>query len=139
MKTFHRFLLASSLPCFLFCGRGKPDLRKEIIGQWDCTDFRWNQTRARNDATRFTMVFSEDGTCFSFWTDTGGSRYMEFTNRFLLLGERVQLEDEITVFRAKLRGNVLTLVLERSINPEDVGKQITFHRQRVSPSVPHKR
>ncbi|MGC8989663.1 MAG: hypothetical protein ACP5MD_06035 [Verrucomicrobiia bacterium] len=139
MKTLYRFLLGSLLLCFLSCGCGKSDLRMELIGQWECTDFRWNQTRARNDAAKFTMVFNEDGTCISFWTDKDGSRYMESTNRFTLLCERVRLEDEKVVFRTRLRGDALTLVLEDSASAEDVGKAIPFRRQQFLPSVPHKR
>lgn len=135
MKSFHRFLLASFLLSFLFDGCGKRDLRKEIIGQWDCTDLRWNETRATDDAKRFTMVFGEDGTCISFWTDTAGSRYMGFTNRFSLLGDRVRLEDEDLIFRARLRGNELTLIRETRASPEehsktnDAGKCMIFQRQ----------
>lgn len=137
MRTDHRFLLASLLPCLLLCGCGQPDLRKGIIGQWDCTDFSWNRTRAVNDAAKFTMVFNEDGICVSYWTDTGGLRYMESTNKFSCANGRVKLENENGGFRAKLRANELTLIFEKSTNaeahggPDDAGKRIILHRSKV--------
>jgi hypothetical protein len=119
-------------------------LREGIIGQWDCTDFGWNTTRARNDASKFTMVFSEDGTCVSYWTDTGGSRYMESTNRFSCTNGRVKLENENGGFRAQLSANELTLVFERSANaeehgsPDDAGKRIILHRFQGALPAPQK-
>lgn len=138
MRTDRRFLLACLLPCFLVYGCEQPDLRKGIIGQWDCTNLNWNTTRAVNDAAKFTMVFSEDGTCVSYWTDTGGSRYMESTNKFSCAGGRVNLDAENVGFRAKLSANELTLIRENTTNaekhgsPDDAGKRIIFRRAESS-------
>lgn len=130
-RTLVTFCVASAV----LGGCQQPDLRREVLGTWDCTDpFRIGAT----DTAKITVVFKDDGKCISYETSHDGTRHWETTNGYHIVGDRLWWYHQklTTVYHLRLRSDGLTWTIDRSINEEDVGKKMRFRRRTSESGVP---
>lgn len=112
---------------FLFGCRGT-DLRKEIVGTWDCANLNKLRFQSKFD-TNYTWIFNDNSTVVQYLTQTDGAQRARTTNTYTINGELLWFgSDTNNVLKVKLASNTLTLTYERSINSEDIGAKLIFYR-----------
>jgi len=97
-----------------------------MVGTWECRDLH-----AMAQLSQFkshTLIIRADGTYNEFLTSPDGTRGRPDAGRYTIEGNRVQFGGYGQWYTFSIAGKALTLTLEKSSNPDALGKSLTYHR-----------
>jgi hypothetical protein len=119
-------VLATMALAVAFCGCRTGESTSSLVGRWECTDLAIVEHVSQ--FAKSTTIFQVDGQYATFLTDHGGNETSHQRGRYRIEGDRVLLDEGIQSYRFTIKGNELTLRVDRSQNEEDTGKRLHFHR-----------